>query len=77
MRFDLSAVQPLVPPRHLEASFRSAGVHRALAFRPDFAEALYNRGNALHELKRSQDGAVKRIRTKFGDAAIYPELCSV
>ena len=55
MRFDLSAVQPLVPPRHLEASFRSAGVHRALAFRPDFAEALYNRGNTLHELKRFQE----------------------
>ena len=29
-----------------------ASYDRALSFRPDYAEALNNRGNTLHELKR-------------------------
>ncbi len=32
-----------------------ASYDRALTVRPDFAEALYNRGNALHELKRFEE----------------------
>ena len=32
-----------------------ASYDRALSLRPDYAEALYNRGNALHELKRFEE----------------------
>src|SRR5262249_11746211 len=39
-----------------------ASYDRALKVRPDYADALYNRGNTLHELKRFEEALVSHDR---------------
>ena len=39
-----------------------ASYDRALALKPDYAEAFYNRGNALQELKRTDEAVASYDR---------------
>ena len=48
-----------------------ASYDRALTVRPDFAEALSNRGNTLHELKRFEEALASYDRA----LTVRPDYC--
>ena len=48
-----TVASPCMELKRLEEAL--ASYDRALTVRPDYAEALYNRGNTLHELKRFEE----------------------
>ena len=57
-----------------------ASYDRALALRPDYAEALYNRGVTLHELKRFEEALASydralTLRPDYAEAHQNEALC--
>jgi len=78
--FDVLHLLAIVQSRLGKKHAALASFDRALKLRPDYAEAISNRGKTLHELKRFEEALASfdralKLRPDFAEAQFSEALC--